>query len=142
MTLPTITATGNVGGDPELSWTPSGKAVCNISVGCNQNKKNQAGEWETVSTTWLRVQLWDQAAEAAAEAIQKGDQVMVTGQLDVRDYETKDGNKGKSVEVKFATIAKVVRGGSGGGPRPAQRTQAAPADDLWGTGGSSTPAPF
>lgn len=105
MTLPTIIATGNLGGDPELKFTPSNRAVCSFNIGCNKNKKNDAGEWETTATTWLRVSLWGAEAERAAGTLKKGDQVTITGQLLVLQYDRTDGTKGTSVEVEFATVS-------------------------------------
>lgn len=145
MTLPSITATGNLAADPELKFTQSGKAVASLSVGCNENKKNDAGNWETVSTTWLRISLWDDEAQSAVEHLRKGDSVTVTGQLMTREFERNDGTKGLSVEVKYARISKNLPRGqraaqpaqdNSWGGRPSQQ-----AADPWGTPSDSKP-PF
>ena len=74
-----VTVVGNVG-DVQLKFTPNGKAVCEVSVAENHNRKNeQTGQWETESTTWRRVSFWENHAEAVAEQVQKGDRVIVTG---------------------------------------------------------------
>jgi len=105
MTLPTITATGNLGRDPEMRTTRSGKVCADLSIGCNKNRKNERGEWETVSTTWLRVTLWGAEAERARDIFRKGHEVTVTGQLSVREYEKQDGSKGTAIEVDYPTVS-------------------------------------
>ena len=105
MTLPQLTATGNIGQDPELKFTANGQAVLEFSIGCNENKRNPTGEWETISTTWLRVTLWGQEAQRGADLYKKGDHITVTGSLHVREYTRQDGSKGSSPEVKYATVS-------------------------------------
>jgi len=142
MTLPRIEATGRLGNEPDLKFTTGGKAVAEFSIACDENKKN-GDQWEKVSTTWLRVTVWEKDAEAVAEHLKKGDLVTVIGQLNVREYDKKDGGKGTSVEVKNANVTKALprerSTGSGGGgwsqPAPA------PSNDPWGSApAASTPS--
>jgi single-strand DNA-binding protein len=80
MTLPTITATGNLTSDGELRFTATGVAIYTTGLACNRSKKN--GEsWETTHTTFLSIKLWEADAETAAEHLRKGDRVIVTGEL-------------------------------------------------------------
>src|SRR5699024_8894002 len=103
-----VTVVGNVG-DVQLKFTPNGKAVCEVSVAENHNRKNeQTGQWETESTTWRRVSFWENQAEAVANEIQKGDRVIVAGDEKLREYERKDGSKGASLEMRGRHIGKVV----------------------------------
>ena len=103
-----VTVIGNVG-DVQLKFTPNGKAVCEVSVAENHNRKNeQTGQWETESTTWRRVSFWENQAEAVANEIQKGDRVIVSGDEKLREYERKDGSKGASLEMRGRHIGKVV----------------------------------
>lgn len=144
MTLPNITATGRLGSDPELRFTPSGKAVADFSIACDENRKN-GDSWEKVSTTWLRVSVWDKDAEAVAAHLVKGDLVTVVGSLTVREYDKKDGGKGQSVEVKNANVTKALPrekvGAGGGGWAPAAQTPP-PADDPWSTQPALDEPPF
>ena len=96
---------GNVG-SVELKFTPQGKAVCEISFAENHSKKVN-NEWQDDGTTWRRATIWEEKAEATAEHIQKGDRIVVIGRERLREYEAKDGTKGKSLEVQATTIAKV-----------------------------------
>lgn len=135
MRLPTLTGEFRLGQDPELRFTPSGKAVCSLSMIATESKKNDRGEWEDgESTPWIRVSLWDQAAEEAAEVFQKGDRVLATGMLYVRTFERRDGGgEGQSVELKWATVAPIP-----GGRARAQRTsQPSYGDDPWTTPSTS-----
>src|SRR5690625_4418226 len=103
-----VTVVGNVG-DVQLKFTPNGKAVCEVRVAENHNRKNeQTGQWETESTTWRRVSFWENQAEAVANEIQKGDRVIVAGDEKLREYERKDGSKGLSLELRGRHIGKVV----------------------------------
>lgn len=136
---PIITVVGNVGGDPELRFTPGGKAVCGFSVASTPRLKDDAGNYTDGTATWLRCSAWDQLAENVAESVQKGQRVIVQGRLSTREYETREGEKRTSLELqveaigpelRFAT-ARVERAGQGG-----QRQQGgspAPQSDPWAT---------
>lgn len=103
--LPNITATGNIGQDPELRTTQSGQQVCDISIACNKNKRQPDGSWETVETIWIRASFWGPEAEQAAAILKRGHQVTITGNLKIREYDRQDGTRGYSVEVEYPTIS-------------------------------------
>jgi single-strand DNA-binding protein len=143
--LPNITATGRLGNDPELTFTPAGKALAKFRIACGERiKDQQSGEWKDGDTTWLSVALWEKDAEAAAEHLKKGDEVTVVGLLLVRDFEAKDGSKGRSVEVKYGKVSKSLpreksQGATSGGwsQQPAQTVPA----DPWSTAPTSSQEP-
>ena len=120
MTLNKMMIIGNLGADPELRYTPSGKAVTNLRVAVNSNRKGPDGEW-VEETLWLRVEVWDQAAERAAEQFRKGNKVYAEGELRAREYDGSDGQKRTSLELRFARVVNLERrardedGGTGGG---------------------------
>jgi single-strand DNA-binding protein len=122
------TIIGNIG-EPALKFTPSGKAVLEFSLAENHSKKNASGGWDEDGTTWRRVAIWDKKAETLAEHLKKGDRVIVTGAERIREWESKDGAKGQSLEVNAREVGIVPRASA------QQRTQQA---DAWGTpsGGS------
>lgn len=136
MPLPNITMTGNVVDDPELRFTPSGKAVVNFRVAASQRKKTEAGGWVDGDSCFLTVNAWEQQAEAIAEQLQRGSKVVVTGTLRQRDYEDRDGNKRSVYEVQAYDVALVVR------PPKAEREKPTipPSEDPWAT--SATAPPF
>ena len=120
MTLNKIMIIGNLGADPELRYTPGGKAVTDLRVAVNDNRKGPDGEW-IEETLWFRVSVWEQAAERLAEQLRKGNKIYAEGQLRAREYEARDGQKRTSLELAFARVVNLERrprdedGGSGGG---------------------------
>jgi single-strand DNA-binding protein len=120
MTLNKMMIIGNLGADPELRYTPSGKAVAELRVAVNDRSRGPDGEWQE-ETQWFRVELWDQAAERAAERLRKGHKVFAEGALRAREWEGKDGQKRTSLEIRFARVQSLERrdpseGGYGGSP--------------------------
>jgi single-strand DNA-binding protein len=109
-----IQIVGNLGRDPELRYTPNGRPVTEFSVAVNQSTKNQqTGEW-VEATDWFRVSVWGQPAERAAENLRKGNRVLVDGRFRTREYETKDGRKGLSLEVTADSVVPLDRREQGG----------------------------
>ena len=118
MSLNKMMVIGNLGADPELRYTPSGKAVTNLRVAVNSNRRGPDGEW-VEETLWLRVEVWDQAAERAAEQFRKGNKIYAEGELRAREYDGNDGQKRTSLELRFARVVNLERrprdeGGAGG----------------------------
>lgn len=118
-----ITLIGNLTGDPELRFTPSGAAVANFTVASTPRQfDRQTNEWKDGDAMFLNCSVWRQAAENVAESLQKGMRVIVSGRLKSRSYETREGDKRTVFEVdvdevgpalRYAT-AKVTRNTSGG----------------------------
>ena len=81
---------GNLTRDPEMRSTQSGVAVCNFSIAVNRRFKNANGEQET---DFLNVIAWRKLAELCSKYLAKGRKVAVTGSIQTRTYEAKDGSK-------------------------------------------------
>jgi len=123
-----ITLVGNLTGDPELRFTPSGSAVANFTVASTPRTfDRQSNEWKDGETLFMRCSIWREAAENVAESLTKGTRVVVTGRMKSRSFQTKEGENRTVIELeadeigpslRYAT-AKVNRtqrsGGSGGG---------------------------
>lgn len=121
-----FTVVGNVVADPDLRYTPSGKAVVSLRIADTPRSLNPAtNEWEDGTTLWLTAVAWDALAENVAASVQKGTKVVVTGTLVQRDYTTKEGEQRSSLEIKAeeispslrsatATIEKKYKGGTTG----------------------------
>ena len=110
-----IQIVGNLGRDPELRYTPNGRAVTELRVAVNQSTKNQAtGEW-VEATDWFSVSVWGDRAERVAESLRKGSRVLVDGRFRTREYETKDGRKGMSLEVSADTVVGLDKRDAEGG---------------------------
>ena len=131
MTLNKMMIIGNLGADPELRYTPGGKAVAELRVAVNDRSRGPDGEWQE-ETHWFRVELWEQAAERAAERLRKGHKVFAEGQLRAREWEGKDGQKRTSLEIRFARVQSLERRepGEGGGTFGDAAMDAPPAARL------------
>lgn len=142
--MSTITVTGNLTADPELRFTTSGAAVANFTVAENHRTK-QGDQWADDGSTFYRVSAWKTMGENIAESLHKGDRVTVTGQFRTREYEARDGSKGRSLDItadtvgpdlRFATATPTKRSR---GSHPAPQT---PQSDPWGAGDDTANAPF
>ena len=132
-----IEINGRATADAELRYTASGKAVAAINVADNHRKRDPAGQWSDDGTTFYRVNVWEAAAEALAEIPLKGRRVLITGDVRTREYETRDGRKGQSLEVSNATVALIPTANTPGRGLAAGPQQ--PVQDPWAT---SEEAPF
>jgi single-strand DNA-binding protein len=144
-----ITVIGNITGDPELRFTPSGAAVANFTVASTPRQfDRQSNEWKDGETLFMRCSVWRDAAENVAESLQRGTRVIVTGRLKSRSYETKEGEKrtviemevdevGPSLRYATAKVNKTQRGGGGGGfGGGGQQGGGSQQEDPWATGPS------
>ncbi|MDX3343450.1 single-stranded DNA-binding protein [Streptomyces sp. ME02-6979.5a] len=162
-----ITVVGNLVDDVELRFTPGGAAVAKFrvaSVPRTFNKETNA--WEDAKDgLFLTCSVWRQAAENAAETLQRGMRVIVQGRLKQRSYEDREGVKrtvyeldvdevGPSLKSATAKVTKVTSSGSGSGgqgqgqgreafQRARQEQGAVSAEDPWAanTPGTSGGAP-
>lgn len=100
---------GNLGGDPEISYTPNGRAVAKFTVAETERIKDpQTGEWADGDTTWWRCTAWQNVAEQAGEHLVKGTGVIVRGRVKIREYD-KDGQRQWATEVTADSIGLDVR---------------------------------
>jgi single-strand DNA-binding protein len=91
-----IVLVGRLTRDPELRYTPNGKAVAGFSLAVNRRFANQQGDRET---DFIDIVVWGKVAETCANHLGKGRLVGVEGRLQIRSYETQDGQKRKAAEV-------------------------------------------
>jgi len=86
--------TGRLGRDSETKFTQGGMAICSFTVAVDYGYGDNKG------TNWIRASLFGARAEGKLpQYLVKGAQVAITGELKVREYDDKDGNKRTSVEV-------------------------------------------
>lgn len=122
-----ITVVGNLTGDPELRFTPSGAAVANFTIASTPRQfDRQSNEWKDGDTLFMRCSIWREAAENVAESLTKGMRVIAQGRLVQRSYETREGEKrtvvelqveevGPSLKYASAKVTRAQRSGGGGG---------------------------
>jgi single-strand DNA-binding protein len=105
----TITVVGNVTRDPELKFLNSGQAAIRLSIAVNRRWQNrQTQEWEE-RVSYFEVTGYGSMAENAANSLQKGARVVVTGRLEQRSWETENGDKRSIVEINADEIAPSLR---------------------------------
>jgi single-strand DNA-binding protein len=107
---------GNLGGDPETRYMPSGSAVTNLTVATNESWKDKATGEQKDRTEWHKVAMFNRLAEVAAEYLRKGSQVYIEGKLRTRKWQDKSGQDRWTTEIVADEMQMLGgRGGSGGG---------------------------
>ena len=116
---------GNVGRDPEMKMTPTGKAVCEFSVAVN--RVSNAGGARNEQTDWYRVSCWGRQAETAQQYVTKGMTIFVEGRFSPRTYTNKDNVEKTSLDITcndFQMLSRRDRDGMGGGAVPGAQGEA------------------
>jgi single-strand DNA-binding protein len=120
-----ITLVGNLTREPELRYTQGGKGVASFGLAVSRRFQVN-GEWQE-KTSFFNVSAWEQLGENVAASLSKGSRVIVTGRLEIREYETSSGEKRTSVDITAdeigpslrwatATVERIARDGGQGGP--------------------------
>tara|TARA_Y100000389_G_C17469510_1_gene529014 strand:- start:819 stop:1292 length:474 start_codon:yes stop_codon:yes gene_type:complete len=105
---------GNVGGDPETRYMPSGAAVTNLTIATNESWKDKATGERKERTEWHRVAMFNRLAEIAAEYLRKGSQVFIEGKLRTRKWQDKNGQDRYTTEI-IADEMQMLGGRTGSG---------------------------
>lgn len=107
---------GNLGKDPEVRYTPNGKAVANLTLATSESWKDQSGQIQE-KTEWHRVSMFGKLAEIACEYLRKGSQIYVEGKLQTRKWQDQQGQDRYTTEVvldPFNGVMQMLGGKSGG----------------------------
>lgn len=91
---------GNLGKDPEVRYTPSGDAVCNITVATSETWKDKATGEKKEATEWHRISFFGKLAEIAGQYLKKGSSVYIEGSIRTRKYKDKEGIERYTTEIK------------------------------------------
>ncbi|GAB4451549.1 MAG: single-stranded DNA-binding protein [Anaerolineae bacterium] len=112
---------GNLGGDPEMRYTPSGQAVTNFSVATSRKWTDNGGQ-QHEETVWFRVSVWGAQAETCNQYLSKGRQVLCEGRLTVdketggpRVWTDQNGKPRASYEMTAYEVRFLGTRGEGGG---------------------------
>jgi len=89
---------GNLGRDPEMRYTPSGRPVTTFAVATSRAWNTADGERHS-ETEWFNVVAWGNLAEICKQYLVKGKQVYIEGRLQTRRWEDKEGVKHFAVEI-------------------------------------------
>ncbi len=128
---------GNLGKDPEMKYTPSGKAITTFSVAVNRSYKTLEGDLKE-ETEWVRIVAWDKLAETCNQYLRKGSKIYIEGRLQTRTWKDNNGQDRYMTEVNaFEMLMLDGRqsggehggeyGGGGGGSAPARSSGGAPS---------------
>jgi single-strand DNA-binding protein len=126
---------GNLGGDPEVRYTPSGKPVANFTIATTENWTNKDGGKEE-RTEWHRIVAWGRLGEICGEYLHKGKQVYIEGKLQTRSWEDRDGNKRYTTEILAQTMQMLGPAGKEGKATgreeryPVEEPITVPEDDI------------
>jgi single-strand DNA-binding protein len=122
MSYHTIIVVGRLGRDPEMRYTPSGKAVTSFSIATSRKHNDSQGN-QVEETIWFRITAWDKQAEICNNYLKKGREVLIEGHMNFdpktggpQVFTRKDGTTGASFEISASRVAFLgSRGDSGGG---------------------------
>lgn len=135
MPLPHLSGVARLADDPELRFGTTGVAYCKLRLIFNSRKQDADGKWTDGDQFVVDATLFKQEAENVAESLQRGAEVVVSGRLKTRRYETREGEKrtavelvvdaiGPSLKTATARVQKMQRSNGTGGTRQ-------PDDDPW-----------
>lgn len=135
---------GRLGKDPDLRYTPAGKAVASFSLATSERWSGQDGE-KKEATTWHNIVAWGRQAEVLKEYMHKGSQIYIEGRISNRSYDDKEGNKKYISEVVVQNFQFLDSKSSGSGSQAANEQQApagAPPAPPAGPGSDDDDLPF
>ena len=112
---------GNLAHDPEIRYTNSRKAVANMTVAVNRMPYNG----EDAGCDFIPVVTWDKIAENCERFLRKGSKVLVSGRIQIRSYEAKDGSKRYVTEIVAGTV-QFLDTRNAGDAQPSRPRQRAP----------------
>lgn len=126
---------GRVGADPEMRYTQSGQAICNLRIATDESYNDKDGN-RVERTEWHSVVAFQRSAELCNQYLHKGSLVYVEGKLATRKWQDKNGQDRYTTEIR-ADRVQFLEKRENGGPKPAQRqergkaqNQASVMDDM------------
>jgi len=132
-----ITIIGNIVNDPELKFTPNGKALAIFTVVTSKSSKKPDGTWDNVDTTFWDIKAWGKIAENCADSLGKGMSVIVVGTAVQENWDDKTTGAKRSkivitawnigVDMKRHTVAQVST------PKRTETSNTNLPSDAWST---------
>ena len=129
---------GNLGKDPEIRFTGTGRAVCKFPLATTTSWNDNEGARQE-RTEWYNVIVWGKQGENCGKFLSKGRQVFVEGEIRSRSYDDKDGNKRYITEI-IAMNVRFLGGGAGGGRGGGGGDPGFPEEPAMGMGGGGAAA--
>ena len=121
--------TGNLTRDPEVKYTPNGKAVSKLGIAVNRRFKN--AETGQTDVDFFNLTAWEKTAEFCGRYLRKGSRVLIEGRLQTYTYTAQDGTKRSGVDIQVENIefAGSKRDGESSGERYTSKPSAPPSND-------------
>ncbi len=129
---------GNLGRDPEMRYTPSGKPVTSFSVAVSRSWVKPEGE-RSETTDWFNVVAWGRLAEICSQYLTKGSMVYVEGRLETRSWEAENGQKHYRTEVVASDVNILDKRGRAAEEGANALDAHIPETEISGHGGSEEP---
>ena len=104
---------GNMTRDPELRSTPSGAQVCGFTVAVNRSYRDGSGD-NKEQVSFIDCSAWGRPGEIIAQYAKKGSGILVSGRIEQRSWEDKEGQKRSRIEIVVEDF-NFIGGGSGDG---------------------------
>ncbi len=134
-----VTLVGNITREPELRFTGGGKGVASFGLAVNR-RYQMNGEWQE-KVSFFNIVAWDSLGENAAASLHKGHRIIVTGRLEQRDYETREGEKRTVVEIIADEIGPSLRWARAEIERISRDSQGGGGSSAPSSGGGRAPDP-
>ncbi len=90
---------GSLGKDPEIRYTQSNSAICNVSVATSEQLKDKQTGEKVEKTEWHKVVFFQRLAEIAGKYLKKGSQVYIEGKIQTRKWQDKNGQNRYTTEI-------------------------------------------
>jgi len=123
---------GNLTRDVDLRTTAGGQTVANFSLAVSRSYNDANGQRQE-KTSFINCVAWGKPGEIIAQYVQKGASLLVSGRLEQRSYEDKDGNKRTAVDVVVEDFNFIGGGRNGDGENysaPSRKSDAKSDDDV------------
>lgn len=127
------TGIGRLGKDPDMRYTPDGKAVANLSIACGESWNDKTTGDKVEKTEWVRIVAFGKLAEIIGEYLKKGAQVYIDGKLQTRKWQDKEGNDRYTTEIvadRMQMLGSRPKDDAGGEQTAARPKQAAAAQGV------------
>jgi single-strand DNA-binding protein len=141
--LPRIHGEGGVVRDPEIRFAQSGRSWAKVTLACKDRVRGDKGEWVDGDPTFIDVTCFGKQAENLVESVRVGDMVTFAGKLQIRPWETKEGEKRYSTEVVADEIGVSLLWNEAKTPRALEDGPSkSKTDDPWGQSSHPEEPPF
>lgn len=121
---------GYLSADPDFRMTASNRGVCKFRMGVGRRYKDiKSGEWKD-DTTWVRVEVWGEAADRLKDRLKKGSPVHVEGRLKYYEYEDKAGQKRNGLDVVARRVQLLTKSAAAGGAASGGSAKSSAEPDL------------